>query len=289
MSIIEKAASRLDKSKGAHASMPEAVPADIGLRPKGHGTSKAEEPQHSAGKKIEINLVRLSNLGFIAAGEGRSPIAEDFRIIKRPLIKNAFNQKDKGANPGNLIMVTSSLAGEGKTYCSINLAMSNAMELDHTVLLVDADVSRPSVLRTLGVETDKGLMDILLDEKLDLADVMLKTNIDTLSILPAGRSHNRSTEVLASQAMSLFMEEIANRYPDRIVIFDSPPLLLASEAQALASKMGQIILIVEAETTTQHAVKTSLQQLEGCPNINLIYNKSRHFPGGENYGYGQYY
>ncbi len=132
-------------------------------------------------------------------------------------------------------------------------------------------------------------MDILLDDQLDLADVMLKTNVDTLSILPSGRSHNRSTEVLASQAMSQFMEEVANRYPDRIVIFDSPPLLLATEAQAMASKMGQIVMVVEAETTTQNEVKASLHQLEGCQNVNLVFNKSRQFPGGENYGYGQYY
>jgi protein-tyrosine kinase len=289
MSIIEKAAGRLDKSKGTRLPTSDATSADVGLHQTRTERSKNADSSPSTGKKIEINLTRLNNMGFVAAGGGRSPIAEDFRIIKRPIIKHAFNSKAGGTNPGNLVMVTSSLAGEGKTYCSINLAMSIAMELDNTVLLVDADVSRPSVLRTLGVENDKGLMDVLLDDQLDLADVMLKTNIDTLSILPAGRSHNRSTEVLASQAMSHFLEEIANRYPDRIVIFDSPPLLLTTEAQALASKMGQIVLIVEAETTTQNAVKASLHQLEGCQNVNLVFNKSRQFPGGENYGYGQYY
>ena len=132
-------------------------------------------------------------------------------------------------------------------------------------------------------------MDILLDDKVDMADVMLRTNVATLSILAAGRSDARATELLASQTMSQFVTEIANRYPDRIVIFDSPPLLLTSEAHVLASHMGQIVVVVEAETTTQHAVKESLRQLEGLANVSIIYNKTRQFPGVEetyDYHYG---
>jgi Mrp family chromosome partitioning ATPase len=128
-------------------------------------------------------------------------------------------------------------------------------------------------------------MDVLLDETLDVADVMLRTNVDTLSILPAGTSTPRATELLASQAMNTLVDEIANRYPDRIVIFDSPPLLLTSEAHVLASHMGQIVVVVEAEETTQHAVQEALAQLEGMDNVNLIYNKTREFPGTETYNY----
>jgi protein-tyrosine kinase len=240
-----------------------------------------------APRKIEIDLTKLSELGFITAGGGRSLIAEQFRMIKRPLIKMAFEEDNGTPNPGNLIMVTSALPGEGKTYCSINLAMSIAMELDHTVLLVDIDVARPSVLRTLSVEPKPGLMDVLLDNDKDMADVMLRTNVDTLSILPSGRSSANAAEILASQAMQTMLEEIASRYPDRIVIFDSPPLLMTSEAQVLASKMGQIVLVVEAESTTQQAVKSSLEQLQGCANVSLIYNKSNAKSYG--YGYGNYY
>jgi len=224
-------------------------------------------------------------MGMVTAAGGRTLLVEDFRIIKRPLIKRAFAEPAPGQPPGNLIMITSSLPGEGKTFCSINLAMSIAMELDHTVLLVDADVARPSVLRTLGLPAQRGLMDLLLDDKLDMADVMLRTNVNTLTILPAGSNNPRATELLASQAMTNFVYEIANRYPDRIVIFDSPPLLLTSEAHVLANHMGQIALVVEAEGTTQHAVKESLRQLEGCNNVNLIYNKTREFPGLDTYDY----
>lgn len=248
--------------------------------------SRAPRP---ATKRVELDLNHMRDMGMVTAAGGRTTLVEDFRIIKRPLIKRAFAARTPGDKPGNLIMITSSLPGEGKTYCAINLAMSIAMELDHTVLLVDADVARPSVLRVLGLPAQRGLMDILLDDKMDLADVMLRTNVDTLSLLPAGTSNPRATELLASQTMSTFVTEIANRYPDRIVIFDSPPLLLTSEAHVLASHMGQIVVVVESETTTQHAVKESLRQLEGCSNVNLIYNKTREFPGVEetyDYHYG---
>lgn len=236
-------------------------------------------------KRVELDLKRMQEMGLVTAAGGRTMLVEDFRIIKRPLIKRAFSPRGPDENPGNLIMVTSSLPGEGKTFCSINLAMSIAMELDHTVLLVDADVARPSVLRTLGLPAQRGLMDLLLEEKVDMADVMLRTNVDTLTILPAGTNSPRATELLASQTMTNFVHEIASRYPDRIVIFDSPPLLLTSEAHVLASHMGQIVVVVEAERTTQHAVKESLRQLEGLPNVNLIYNKTREFPGTETYDY----
>ena len=310
MSIIEKAAGRIDPKKEAPsataaptvAAAPVTAPASPVLAPaaqaltpavpaSAHGaqTPAPVKARKQSTKKVELDLNRMRDMGMVTAAGGRTLLVEDFRIIKRPLLKRAFAERSANAPPGNLIMITSSLPGEGKTYCAINLAMSIAMELDHTVLLVDADVARPSILRTLGLPAQRGLMDLLLDDKLDLADVMLRTNVDTLSILPAGTSTARATELLASQTMSNFVTEIANRYPDRIVIFDSPPLLLTSEAHVLATHMGQIVLVVESETTTQHAVKESLRQLEGCSNVNLIYNKTREFPGIEetyDYHYG---
>ncbi|MDY7544691.1 XrtA-associated tyrosine autokinase [Glaciimonas sp. CA11.2] len=289
MSIIERAAARLDAKKGMEPS-----PSKVSRSPTLQVIEPNDEPitrppQLPAGKVIEIDLARLSKLGFITAGGASSLVAEQFRVIKRPLIKRAFNPKSSATNPGNLIMVTSALPGEGKTFCAINLAMSIAMEMDHTVLLVDADIAHPSVLKTLGIEADSGLLDILLEQNLNVADVLLKSNVDTLTILPSGKSKQHATELLASHAMSLLLKEIASRYSDRIVIFDSPPLLLTSSAHALASQMGQIVVVVEAETTSQHAVQASLKQLEGCSNVNLVYNKSRVFPGQESYGYGEYY
>jgi protein-tyrosine kinase len=327
VSIIEKAAGRIDQQRNAAtaaagtahpevaheaahdavviaaplphvaAAVPHAVP-----HPVPHAVphvapviepvplAAAERPaQKFSTRQVDLDLTRMRELGMVTAAAGRTRLLEDFRVIKRPLLQRAFADRAPGDKPGNLIMITSSLPGEGKTYCAINLAMSIAMELDHTVLLIDADVARPSVLRTLGLPAHRGLMDILVDDKLDMADVMLRTNVDTLSILPAGTATQRATELLASSTMTNLVNEIAHRYPDRIVIFDSPPLLLTSESRVLASHMGQIVMVVEAQTTTQHAVTEALGQLEGYPNVNLIYNKTRDIPGIEetyDYHYG---
>jgi exopolysaccharide/PEP-CTERM locus tyrosine autokinase len=265
------------------ATVPAAAPAADGQA--APAEAEADGAQRRGPRRVELDLKHMQDIGLVTAAGGRTTLVEDFRVIKRPLIKRAFGPRPADEKPGNLIMITSSLPGEGKTFCSINLAMSIAMELDHTVLLVDADVARPSVLRTLGLPAQRGLMDLLLDEKIDMADVMLRTNVDTLTLLPAGTSNPRATELLASQTMTSLVYEIANRYPDRIVIFDSPPLLLTSEAHVLAAHMGQIVVVVEAERTTQHAVKEALSQLEGLTNVNLIYNKTREFPGTETYDY----
>jgi protein-tyrosine kinase len=132
-------------------------------------------------------------------------------------------------------------------------------------------------------------MNILLERRVQLPDVMLKTNVPTLSLLPTGASQRNATELLASKSMSKLLDEMANRYSDRVVIFDSPPLLLTSEARALASQMGQIVLVVEAEKTTQKELKSALRQLEACPNVNLVYNKAKAFSGADKYGNYSYY
>jgi receptor protein-tyrosine kinase len=306
VSIIEKAARRIDQQRQNAApanpaativpvepplvDAPAAVLVDVPAEP-------APTPDLAAGnasapartRRVELDLSRMRELGMVTAAGGRTNLLEEFRIIKRPLLKRAFAERGPKDNPANLIMITSSLPGEGKTYCAINLAMSIAMELDHTVLLVDADVARPSVLRTLGLPAQRGLMDILVDDSLELPDVILRTNVDTLALLPAGAASNAATELLASSTMAAMLTELANRYPDRVIIFDSPPLMLTTEARVLASHMGQIVVVVEAQTTTQHAVKESLQQLEGMSNVNLVYNKTRDIPGIEetyDYHYG---
>ena len=236
-------------------------------------------------RSADINLARLQQLGMVTPDGGRTAVAEDFRIIKRPLLRSSRGLDGQPIRNGNLIVVTSAMPAEGKTYCAINLAMSMAMERDTTVLLVDADVARPSVLSALGLPPRAGLMDVLLDDELDLADVILKTNVPALSILPAGRRNKHATELLAGRGMMRMLEDIASRYPDRIVIFDSPPLLITTEASVLAAQMGQVVLVVEAERTTHSAVRDALRQLEHCPNVNLIYNKIKSFGGNDYYAY----
>lgn len=287
MSIIEKAAGRLEQNKvGISPQFDTSVVSIVEQKAKLLNEHVKRNQSRETAKQVEINLAKLHQLGMVTSDHGITLAKQEFSGIKRTLIQNAISQRNLKGNNGNLIMLTSALPGEGKTFCAINLAMSLAIEMDHTVLLVDADVARPSVLRTLGLESELGLIDVLLDDNLDLADVMLKTNVDSLSILPAGSSHRHATELLASVAMSKLLNDISTRYSDRIVIFDSPPLLRTNEAHVLARQMGQIVLVVDSENTTRQTVKNALQQIESNSNISLIYNKAEPFLMVEKYGYG---
>jgi exopolysaccharide/PEP-CTERM locus tyrosine autokinase len=216
----------------------------------------------------------------------RSPIAENFRRIKRQILANVASSKP-GA-PANLVMVTSALAGEGKTFCAINLAISIALEMDYSVLLVDADVAKPSIPQLLGLDAGKGLMDLLVDQRIELAEVLCQTDIGKLMLLPGGTEHQHATELLASGAMRELLREMADRYQDqdRIVIFDSPPLLAASEASVLASQMGQIVMVVETGKTTEAALKNALSRIESTNIAGLVLNKGD--GPGLVYGYGGY-
>lgn len=242
----------------------------------------------AASREVLLNLESLTEQGFVTPKAQRSLTAEQFRVIKRPLLANAMG---KGAAPvmhGNRIMITSSMAGEGKTFTAINLAMSMAMELDHTVLLVDADVSRPSVMKTLGLPSGPGLMDLLVGNKTEMSDVMLRTNIDKLTLLPSGTPHPRATELLASDAMSALVQEMGRRYPERIIIFDSPPLLMTTESRVLASHMGQIVMVVQAGHTQRSQVRHALEAIENCPIKLMVLNQVRE-EERNSYGYGYGY
>lgn len=250
---------------------------------------EADAGEAYASRQVELNVDLLHERGLLTRADERSALAEEYRMIKRPLLANAF-----GANPvenGNLIMVTSALPGEGKSFTAINLAISIAMELDRTVLLVDADVAKPSLPSYLGFNADHGLLDILSQDTRDLSHVILRTNIDKLSLLPAGRTYARATELLASEAMHRLVAELSSRYPDRIVVFDSPPLLVTSESSVLASHMGQIVMVAEADKTPQSALREALKRLEGaCDVVGMVLNKSssQNAGGYGYYGYGGY-
>lgn len=274
------------------ASTPAAQPAEFTAPRTSSSVPAAEptaKPNPQVSRGVHIDLARLASLGMVTPDVPRSPIAEEYRLIKRPLLRNATATGPAAIRNGSLIMVTSALPGEGKSFTAINLAVSMAMELDYTVLLVDADVSRPSILNRLGLPPERGLMDVLGGEVSDLGDVLLRTNIEKLSILPAGMPHARATEMLASEAMNRLLEQIANRYPDRIIVFDSPPLLVTTEARVLATHMGQVVIVVEAARTTHGTVKQALATIESCPVKLMVLNKSRDNAAGSYYGYGYGY
>ncbi|MFM2118984.1 MAG: hypothetical protein RL722_452 [Pseudomonadota bacterium] len=242
------------------------------------------EPRRRS-REVRIDLDRLSTAGYLVPGQTRTQLAEQMRLLKRPLVANA---RGEGAEPvarANLIQVVSALPGEGKTFVAMNLAMSIAMEVDHSVLLVDADVLHPAVLKRYGLDATAGLMDVLHDPEMDLADVLLRTNVPKLSLLPAGRASSESTEHLASLGMERLLDELAAKYADRIIVFDAPPLIPTTESRVLASRMGQVLMVVEAEATTRPQLAQAYAALEGCPVVYSILNKAPQVHGD---GYGYY-
>ena len=234
---------------------------------------------------MQLDLIGLAKRGFVTPDAPKSQIADEFRIIKRPIIANARGTSDTKIANGNLVMVTSALPAEGKTFTAVNLAMSVAMELDTTVLLVDGDVAHPDLPRQLGVPASPGLLDVLTRDDIDIGDALVRTNIENLSVLPAGAPHRRATELLASEQMAMLLRELAARYADRIIIFDSPPLLATTEARVLATHMGQIVMVVAADSTRQHAVNLALAAIESCPNVLMLLNKAEKTDVGTYYGY----
>jgi len=272
------------QSRGAGAPGGPALAA--GLGPLGDG---APARRDAAPSRIHpLNLERLRRMGILTPDVKRSQLAEEYRLIKRPLLGTIDGKGAEVVANANLIMVTSALPGEGKTFSALNLAMSLAMERDRTVLLVDGDVAKPTAATRMGIEAKAGLIDLLAGSRQSLGEVMVQTDVPNLRVLPAGARHERATELLASERMARVMDELSTRYRDRVVIFDSPPLLLSSESAVLADRMGQIILVVAAEQTLQHLVSEALGRLAEEKIVGLLLNKYR--PGlGNEYGYGSAY
>ena len=236
-----------------------------------------------------LDFQRLRQAGMITPEDGRTQIVEEYRRIKRPLLKNVYGGDAVPVAHSNLIGVTSSLPGEGKTFTAINLAMSIAMELDRTVLLVDADITRSSVISYLDISPRPGLVDYLEGASSDLSSLMLKTNVPTLTILPAGSFHPNATELLGSHAMRDLTAELSKRYHDRVVIFDCPPLLVTSEAPILCGLMGQVVFVVESLSTHQSEVQEALSLMDENQTVGLVINKKRGKSKAAYYGkYGMY-
>jgi protein-tyrosine kinase len=311
MNLIEQAAKRLEQLRQAGAEFPDDLTAElVAERPSARDPAAtgrfAQKPSHAMGpssesdrveasvsapsvaKRVELNLNAIAASGLLVPSQTRSLLASEFRVIKRPLLTNAMGKGTSPIRNGNLIMVTSALPGEGKSFTAINLAISIAMEMDNTVMLVDADVARPTVLSMLGLPPTEGLLDVITANSLDISGVLLRTNIEKLSILPSGTQHQRATELLASDAMIRLLDDMAKRYPDRIIIFDSPPLLATTEARALATHMGQIVVVVQAGETSQGAVKEALSTIAACPLKMMVLNQATQSVS-ERYGYGYAY
>lgn len=229
-------------------------------------------PQRGA-KVQAIDWGKMRLAGLIVPNAEPTRVTEEFRIIKRPLIALAGDRSSERAPRSNIIMVASSKPREGKTYVAINLAMSLASERDMNVLLIDGDCHHPSIPDRLGIKAERGLLDVLQDSKLDLGDVLIRTDCPNLTILPSGKRVPETTEILASQRMANMMNEISQRYGDRIVVIDTPPILSTSEASVLASQVGQVVFVVEAHATGASVVQEGVSLISVCPHISVVLNK----------------
>lgn len=288
-SMIERAARRLRETGG--------TPSSGGLGPAGAvaSTRPPREPARGdwAGRSIrqDLDFGALERGGYITPDSEYSPLAEQFRIIKRPVLIEAFKQGHGTATNRNVVMVTSARPGEGKTFVACNLALSIAQERDYSVLLVDADVRHPSVVPTLGLHATRGLTDLLADPALDPGDVMIRAaNLTNLAVIPAGTRSTSAPELFASHGMARLLDDLARRYPDRITIIDTPPALASSEPSVISLHAGQALFVVEADQTNTRAIRSALALIGRCPSISLVLNKARGSLGAEEFGqYGYAY
>lgn len=280
----------LSKAASAHKPGPaesavQQVMVEATVRPLTAGSDLADVGKRQS-KSVEVDLAQMAEAGYLVPGSPRSRLADEFRAIKRPVLVNARVDTEAPVRRGNLIMVTSALPGEGKTFCALNLALSIASEVDSSVLLVDADVVRPAILDRLGLSGSfKGLLDLLTDRQLELSEVILKTNVPKLSVLPAGMPRIHATELLASHLMQELLQDIAAHDADRIVIFDAPPLLVTTESQALAAHMGQILMVVNEGTTSRQAITQAFSAVQSCPIVLSMLNRSTNSVQHQHYGY----
>ncbi|NJM50150.1 MAG: AAA family ATPase [Sphingomonadales bacterium] len=270
-------------------TVPEAAPLATASTPPAY-SSRSHQPQKS-GRFAKIDRQLLISGNFIDPDGPVSGLSEEFRIVKRQLLLSA--RGGKGYDPvehGERILVCSAHPNEGKTYCSINLALSMASEKDNRVLLVDADFAKPSILATLGIDHSPGLMDALADPNSDAESYVIETDIAGLSVLPAGAQTNQDTEYLAASRTAEIIDQLTRNDPSRIIIFDSPPALAASPASVLALHVGQCLLVVNADETTDSALRDALSLLSGCDHVQLLLNRAKFSPTGRKfgnyYGYG---
>ena len=245
----------------------------------------APPPAPSSIPVAEVDIEGLRDAGFILPDAPITGLAEEFRLVKRQLLNAAGVGKGRAPVPrGRMILICSAQPSEGKTFCAVNLALSMASEADVEVLLVDADFAKPSILSTLGIAGGPGLMDALADPMVHVETCVIRTDIPKLSVLPAGRRTNNDTEYLASARTRAVISSLSESNPRRVVIFDSPPVLAASSASVLAYHVGQAVLVVRADQTSEAELRETIGLLDGCANVRLLLNAVKFSPGGRRFG-----
>ena len=286
MSIVEKAVEKLKKlpAEPSFSPAPETAPL--------HAASTVErfqERTHAVDQPVEsaplwhVETAALKRTGIIPADNAAAArLADELRLIKRPLLDNAIGKGAETFLRGKRIMVASAEAGEGKTFIAMNLALSLARETDFEVLLVDGDIPKSDITRILGLGGRPGLMDVLADEQRAPAEAIVHTDVPNLLVVPAGERHPLAAELLRSRRMEYVLDEFGGRDRRRLMVFDSSPLLVTSESQVLASHMSQVVVVVAAGRTRRQAVNSALQSLSDLQYVGLVLNMSS-LPAHANY------
>ena len=275
MSIVERALRRLQAD--ASASRTRRVFGKV---------VEAETSQTATGRVISLDQDALGAAGLLAPKHQERAIASQFRHIKRPVIAAAMGKGQEPLANGRMVMVASAMPGEGKTFIAVNLAFSMAMEKDLHVVLVDGDVAKPQITRMFGVAAERGLLDAVTDPAIELERLILPTDVPNLFLLPSGTQSDHATELLASERMIEAMNSLLQRDERRVFVFDSPPLLLSTEARALADLAGQVLVVVRAEFTEHHTLLDALSRLPEGSSPSLVLNQSTERNAGYYYGYG---
>lgn len=303
VSLIERAAEIYDFGSGLRVAappppmpdalavaeaVPEPVPAvapePIELEAEKKPKAPKRRPTRFAGRLSAVDCDALREAGFILPDAPVTGLAEEFRIIKRQLLLGVGGKTGIVEDKRQSILVCSASPDEGKTFCAVNLALSLASEKDIDVLLVDGDFAKPEILSILGLEDGPGLIDAIADPGADPDAFVVRTDIGGLSVLPAGRHANNITELLASERTRQVLADLTLRHPQRVVIFDSPPALMASPASVLATHVGQVMMVVRADETSEADLKEAIGLLSGCDNLSLMLNGTGFAATGRRFG-----
>jgi exopolysaccharide/PEP-CTERM locus tyrosine autokinase len=279
--LVEQAIARFKKQQGdAKSGSSEGV-----ARPPAHVPAIEADDAAALARRLHVDISVLRASGYLPDQSEERQFTDHYRRIKRPLIEKALSG---GAGQLRVIMVASAVPGDGKTFTSINLALSMALERDISVLLVDSDVAKQHLTEILGLRDRKGLLDALIDETLDAESLVVPTNIRGFAILPAGRRAEGTAELLSSSRMSHTIATLCARNPRRILLLDSPPLLITNEGRALVKIAGQVVLVVRAGETPRHAVQAALDLFDPSQAGGLILNQVKVGLTEGYYGYDAY-
>lgn len=260
MSRIEKAMERAAEMRRGEAAQPADKPKPQVLTPP---RAAADTPRYPPDIQQKVTS---DNPLLVTLNDPYSATAEEYRKLKAVLVKMTYGDPFR-----NTMMVTSAIPGEGKSVTSLNLAISLAQEYDHTVLLIDADLRRPTVHRYLNLERKTGLSDCLLEEA-QLADAIIPTGIGRLSVITAGKEVGNPGELFSSHRMKSMLDEIKHRYSDRYIIFDAPPLLPFAETRSLAHIVDGVVFVIKEEQATQTNIRDAVETLKGTNILGVVYN-----------------